>query len=51
MATTINTLIGAGFELYRVEEFAPTPEQIAESPFLAEELERPVILLVSASKI
>lgn len=50
LAATINTLIGAGFELRRMEEFAPTPEQIAEMPDLAEELERPMMLLVSARK-
>lgn len=50
LATTINTLIGAGFELRRFEEFAPTTEQIAEMPDLAEELERPMMLLVSVRK-
>lgn len=47
----INTLISAGFDLRRVEEFASTPEQTAELPDLAEELERPMMLLVSARKI
>lgn len=50
LATTINTLIGTGFELRRVEEFAPTPEQIKAMPELAEEMERPMMLLVSASR-
>ena len=50
IATTINTLIGAGFALRRIEEFAPTPGQIAQNPGLAEELERPMMLLVSARK-
>ena len=50
LGTTLNTLIGAGFELRRVEEFAPTREQIEQSPELAEELERPMMLLVSARK-
>jgi hypothetical protein len=50
LATTLNTLIGTGFELRRLEEFAPTPEQIAEIPELAEELERPMMMLVSAHK-
>ncbi len=48
LGTTLNTLIDAGFELRRVEEFAPTREQIEQSPELAEELERPMMLLVSA---
>ncbi|MCW5691067.1 MAG: class I SAM-dependent methyltransferase [Pseudolabrys sp.] len=50
LATTINTLISTGFELRRMEEFAPTAEQIAQIPDLAEELERPMILLISAYK-
>ncbi len=50
IATTINTLIGAGFVLRRIEEFAPTPEQILDMPALAEEMERPMMLLVSARK-
>jgi SAM-dependent methyltransferase len=48
LGTTLNTLIDAGFELCRVEEFAPTPEQIEQLPELVEELERPMMLLVSA---
>lgn len=50
LATTINTLIGAGFTLRRVEEFAPTAAQIDAMPDLAEELERPMMLLVAARK-
>lgn len=50
IGTTLNALIGAGLELRRVEEFAPTCEQIERSPELAEELERPMMLLVSARK-
>ncbi|WP_065330714.1 class I SAM-dependent methyltransferase [Tritonibacter mobilis] len=50
LATTINTLINAGFTLRRVDEFAPAPEQIAAMPDLVEELERPMMLMVSAYK-
>lgn len=50
LATTLNTLIGAGFALRRIEEFAPTAEQIDAMPDLAEELERPMMLLVAARK-
>ncbi len=50
LGTTLNALIDAGFQLHRVEEFAPTREQIGEMPALAEELERPMMLLVSARK-
>lgn len=48
MATTLNALIGAGFHIRRIEEFAPTPEQIEQMPGLAEEMERPMMLLVAA---
>ena len=48
LATTLNTLIGAGFGLRHIEEFAPTCGQIEEMPGLTEELERPMMLLVSA---
>ncbi|ASD65159.1 class I SAM-dependent methyltransferase [Bdellovibrio bacteriovorus] len=50
MATTINTLISCGFEILQVKEFAPSAEQIAKTPALLEELERPMMLLVSAAK-
>jgi hypothetical protein len=50
LGTTLNTLIAAGFELRRVDEFGPTREQIEQLPELAEELERPRMLLVSARK-
>lgn len=49
IGTTLNTLIGAGFHIRRVEEFAPTPAQIRQMPQLVEELERPMMLTVSAS--
>ncbi|VVD86988.1 SAM-dependent methyltransferase [Pandoraea iniqua] len=48
LGTTLNALMRAGFQLQRVEEFAPTPEQIQQMPALAEELERPMMLMVSA---
>ncbi|WP_407164729.1 methyltransferase domain-containing protein [Bradyrhizobium sp. ORS 111] len=50
IGTTLTALIGAGFALRHVEEFCPTPEQIAAMPELAEELERPMMLLVSAQR-
>lgn len=50
IGTTLNTLIRTGFEILGVEEFAPSPEQIARTPELAEELERPMMLLVSARR-
>jgi len=48
LGTTLDTLIDAGFVLRLVEEFAPT--QLEQSPELAEEIERPMMLLISARK-
>ena len=50
LATTLNILIETGFELCRVVEFAPTHAQIEHTPELAEERERPMMLLISARK-
>jgi SAM-dependent methyltransferase len=50
IGSTLNTLIGAGFTIRHVEEFAPTAGQIAENPDLAAELGRPMFLLVSAQR-
>ncbi len=50
IATTLNTLLEGGFGLRALVEFAPTPEQIAAEPHLAPEVERPMILIVSASR-
>ncbi|MBR2689899.1 MAG: class I SAM-dependent methyltransferase [Aquamicrobium sp.] len=50
IGTTLNALMAAGFVLTHVEEFCPSAEQIAIRPELAEELERPMFLLVSARR-
>lgn len=50
IGTTLNALIGSGFTIGHVEEFRPTDAQIAAKPDLAEELERPMFLLVSAHR-
>lgn len=50
MATTLSTLIGAGFVIEGLDEFAPSPGQIAAIPGLAEERERPMLLLVRARR-
>ena len=50
LATTLNHLIAAGFTIARVEEFVPTPEQIAADPSLEKERERPMFLLVSTRR-
>lgn len=50
LATTLNTLLRQGFTICQVEEFAPTPAQVAAEPELAAEIERPVFLMVSARR-
>ncbi len=50
LATTLNTLIGAGFALTHLEEWTPTAAKVAASPVLAEERERPAFLLVAAGR-
>lgn len=50
IGTTLNTLIRSGFQILAVEELAPSREQIAQMPELEEELERPMMLLVSARR-
>jgi len=50
IATTLNTLMKTGFTLGQINEFAPSRQQIEETPELAEELERPMMLLVAARK-
>jgi SAM-dependent methyltransferase len=50
LGATLNLLIGAGFQIERVEEFCPSPAQIAERPELEEERDRPMFLLVRARR-
>ncbi|MCW3096633.1 MAG: SAM-dependent methyltransferase [Chthonomonadaceae bacterium] len=46
----VNSLLEAGFQLLHIEEWGPSPAQLAELPELADELHRPTFLLVSARK-
>ncbi|OKO71416.1 class I SAM-dependent methyltransferase [Bradyrhizobium sp. AS23.2] len=50
VGTTLNALIRAGFTIKSVEEFAPSLEQIRNNPALEEELERPMMLLISSQR-
>jgi SAM-dependent methyltransferase len=50
LGTTLNHLIAAGFTIAHVEEFGPTPQQIAVDSTLAKERERPMFLLVAAHR-
>ncbi|WP_119420259.1 class I SAM-dependent methyltransferase [Desertibaculum subflavum] len=50
IATYLNLLIGAGFRIDHVEEWGPTPEQIAAHPEWAVERDRPPFLLIAATR-
>jgi hypothetical protein len=50
MGATLNTLIGTGFTILHIQEWHPTAGQIASQPTLAEELERPMTLLIAAQR-
>ena len=50
MGTTLNALIGAGFTIHYVDEWRPTPEQVAAQPALVDELNRPMMLLIAAHR-
>ena len=50
LATYINMLLGAGFGLQHVEEWGPTPAQIAANPHWADEHQRPPFLLIAARR-
>lgn len=50
IGTTLNSLIGAGFTIRHVQEWSPTIDQVTANPDLAEELERPMMLLLSAQR-
>ena len=51
VATWVNLLIDLGFALTRIEEWGPSPEQIAQRPSLADERRRPPFLLVAARRL
>ncbi len=50
LGTTLNTLIDNGFSIQHVEEWQPDDDQIKRNPDLAEERERPMILIVDAQR-
>lgn len=51
LGTILNTLIDAGFAIRHVEEWRPSPAQIAAAPALgADELDRPTFLIVEAQR-
>jgi SAM-dependent methyltransferase len=50
IGTTLNTMIQTGFAIRHVEEWAPTPDQLEATPALAEEMDRPMLLIISAQR-
>jgi SAM-dependent methyltransferase len=50
VGTLLNTLIAAGFTLQHVNEWGPSNAEIAALPALAEERERPMMMLVSVHR-
>lgn len=50
IATYLDLLLGAGFRLDRLVEWAPSPEQVANEPGWVKERERPFFLLIAASR-
>lgn len=51
LSTTLNMLIAAGFAIERVDEWAPTEAQIAVQPTLAQEVDRPMMVIVRAGRV
>jgi SAM-dependent methyltransferase len=50
LGTTLNTLIASGFTIRHVQEWHPSPDQIAKQPTLADEMDRPMMVLISARR-
>ena len=46
--TIVNTLIEAGFVIHRLIDWTPTAEQVAATPALEEERDRPAFLVIAA---
>ena len=50
LATTVNTLIAAGFVIERMEEFGATAEQVEDDPELWKDRDRPLFLAISTRR-
>ncbi len=50
LSTTVNALLEAGFDINSLEEWRPTSAQIEAMPALRDEVERPMLLIVSARR-
>ncbi|MGZ7458820.1 class I SAM-dependent methyltransferase [Pseudomonas sp. Ma2-10] len=50
LGTLLNALMAAGFTLRHMNEWGPSAEQMVVTPALAEEVERPMMVLISAQR-
>ncbi|MDP9708447.1 UNVERIFIED_ORG: hypothetical protein J2X80_000512 [Pseudomonas fluorescens] len=50
VGTLLNALIDAGFTIQHVNEWGPSDEELAAQPALAEERERPMMMLVAVQR-
>ena len=50
IGTTLNSLIAAGFTVLHVNEWSPTAEDLAAILSLIDEVDRPMLLIVSAER-
>lgn len=50
VGTLLNSLIDAGFSIRHVNEWGPTDAEVQVQPALAEERERPMMMLVSVQR-
>jgi SAM-dependent methyltransferase len=50
IATYVNRMLRLGFALRHIDEWGPTPEQIALQPAWADERQRPLFLLIAARR-
>jgi len=48
LATTVNALLDTGFSIRRLIEWSPTADQLNEQAALADEMDRPMMLIVAA---
>ena len=51
LATTVNTLIDAGFRITRLAEPKPTVEMLAAQPGLKDDFRRPTFLIIAAERV
>lgn len=50
LSSLLNVLMAAGFNLRHINEWGPSADQLTATPALAEEAERPMLVLVSAQR-